>query len=116
MLKRVLILSSLLMLFALSVSAGVDQIILGGDEVDGDNFGAGEIPVKNETDLYNPGHGQTTDEGTSDGPLDTGGLPVDPQGDPVDTGDTAPVPEPATGLMLGMGVLGLAKLIRRKAS
>jgi len=28
---------------------------------------------------------------------------------------SAPVPEPATGLMLGMGVLGLAKLIRRKA-
>jgi hypothetical protein len=115
MLKRVLILSSLLMLLALSASAGVDQIILGGDEVDGNNFGAGEMPVKNESDLYAPGHGgHAGDGGTSDGPLDTGGIPVDPQGD-LPGSDSAPVPEPATGLMLGMGVLGLAKLIRRKA-
>jgi hypothetical protein len=115
MLKRLLILSSLLMLFALSASAGVDQIILGGDEVDGDNFGAGEMPVKNESDLYGHGHNQADAGNDSDGPLDTGELPVDPQGD-LPGGDSAPVPEPATGLMLGMGVLGLAKLIRRKAS
>ena len=115
MLKRILILSSLLLLLALSASAGVDQIILGGDEVAGDSFGPGEMPTDNDGDLYGVGHGQAHNQGTSDGPLDTGGLPADPQGD-LPGSDTAPVPEPATGLLLGMGVLGLARMIRRKAS
>ncbi len=115
MLKRVLIVSSLLMLLAISAGAGVDQIILGGDEVDGDNFGAGEMPVKNESDLYGHGAGQSDAEDSSDGPLGSADHPVDPQGDQPG-GDSAPVPEPATGLLLGMGVLGLARLIRRKAS
>jgi hypothetical protein len=115
MLKRVLILSSLLMLLALRAGAGIDQIILGGDEVDGHHFGAGEIPVKSESDLYGHGAGQSDAGDTSDGPLDSAGLPIDPRGDQPG-GDSAPVPEPTTGLLLGMGVLGLTRLIRRKAS
>lgn len=115
MLKRAAILSSLLMLFALGAGAGVDQIILGGDEVDGDSFGAGELPVKNEADLYGHGAGQSDAEDSSDGPLGGAELPGGSQGDQPG-GDSAPVPEPATGLLLGMGVLGLARLIRRKPS
>jgi hypothetical protein len=115
MLKRVLILSSLLMLLALSAGAGVDQLVLGGDEVDGDNFAPGELPVENESDLYGHGAGQSDAEGSSDGPLDSAERPLDPQGDQPG-GNSAPVPEPATGLLLGIGVLGLARLIRRKSS
>lgn len=114
MLKRLLILSSLLMLVAFSASAGVDQIILGGDEVDGNHFGAGELPTDNQSDLFVKGNSQPADQGDSDGPLDTTNGPIDPQGD-LPGNDSAPVPEPATGVMLGMGVLGLARLIRRKA-
>ena len=37
----------------------------------------------------------------------------DPNGDPINASQTAPVPEPATGLLFGMGIAGLAALQRR---
>jgi hypothetical protein len=92
-----------------ALATGVDQIIVGDDAVDNMN-GNASIPIPNEWDMYGGGkpggHG-----GGDDGSLPPGGGD-DGIGNPP--GNDAPVPEPATGLLLGAGVLGLAAKLRKR--
>ncbi len=118
MTNKILILTGLLLLLAVCASAGVDQIVLGSEEVDADHDPIGEMPVKNEAEIY--GHGNTdTPSGEPDFEgTDLGNGPDVGIGDGSGLPDTgnAPVPEPATGILLGVGILGLARMIRGKSA
>ena len=104
--------------FSSSARAGVDQMLLGGDEL-GADFSAGDrLTLRNESTLYDAGrplHRPVRDPGLSNSP--GGHTEVSLQGNVPSGGGTAsaPVAEPGTGLLLGVGVLGLARGLRRRA-
>jgi hypothetical protein len=112
MLKRIPILASLLILVALPALASVDQYVNGSEVIeDGDSMHG--IPNDEELFLIHGHNADADDPGDSsvgsDGENPGGEVDHDPPND-------APVPEPATGLLLGVGALGIAGLIRRKRS
>jgi len=112
MLKRIPILASLLLLVALPAMASVDQYVNGSEVIEDGDYMHG---IPNDEELFlNHGHNAGNDEADdgsvgSDGDNPGGEVQHDPPND-------APVPEPATGLLLGVGALGIAGLIRRKRS
>jgi len=113
--KKLLLLTCLSVLLALPAFAtGVDQVIYGADEFGTDQMGS--MP-DNEDDLYtgHHNHGASIPGDNGDGidPSSDDGS-SDVPGDGNDDGGNAPVPEPATGILLGAGVLSLTRFLRRR--
>ncbi len=119
MTNKILILTCLFLLLAVCANAAVDQIVLGSEEIDANAIGMDEKVVANETEIYSNGSIFPGDNGLGNTDVDhTNGISsgsVTSGGGLPDSGN-APVPEPATGVLLGVGVLGLARMIRGKAS
>lgn len=114
MLKRIPILASLLILMALPALASVDQYVNGSEVVIEQSEGMHGIP--NDEELFlNHAHQNAGEDNSDDNSGGSGGDIPDNGSDPDPTND-APVPEPATGLLVGIGVMGIAGLIRRKRS
>lgn len=110
---RAALFSILLLVGAMpALATGVDQIIVGDDAVD-DAYDNPSVPIPNEWEMYGGGR-----PGGHGGGGDGGSLPPGGGGDGIGEppGNDAPVPEPATGLLLGAGVLGLAAKLRRRKS
>ena len=117
--SKIIPLACALLLFSLpALAQGVDQIIHGSEGDPMNDAQIGERPDPNQDDLYNsggkgsppdhPGGGGGDDPvGEDDGPIGgDDGMPPE---------DNAPVPEPATGLLLGAGMLVLARIIHRRS-
>jgi hypothetical protein len=102
-----------IMLISLAMPAlgGVDETVYGTEDLFQEQV-EGEMIRENEDDLYFKSKGQNVNDlDISEGPI----LESDPvDSDMEDSDGGAPVPEPATGILLGIGALGLAKLLRRK--
>ena len=108
----VLLAAALCLVAPAAWATGADQMVYGSEEL-ADNFGEnpfGAIPTDNEEDLFGDKYGN--DAGEDDpNPTDD---PTDEDDGDLPPGDNAPVPEPATGLLLGAGALVLARMIRRR--
>jgi len=95
-----------------ALATGVDQILYGTDELQPlDQMG--NVYAPNEDYLYKQHNSDSNnDGGNGDLPDSNGG---DDYNQPADEeSGNAPVPEPGTGILLGVGVLGLARYIRRR--
>jgi hypothetical protein len=98
--------------------AGVDLMLLGGDEMAAGLGRNGQIPSRNEADLYDAGRPlPRAVAAPGDGSTPRGRAEVRLRGDVAAGGNTssAPVPEPATGLLLGLALLILAGLGTRRS-